>query len=733
LRGIDFSAKVDSIAPTGGKELIIDEEFNMQMTQARRSSRRINATRKKQPIKHGLRDLVLIVFCFAGLYLFISLLTYYPDSDPSWLRSGSVEEVKNKGGIVGALFSDLFFFLFGYFAYLFPIMVGYMGLLIYQGRHHEIFAEPKSLVIPGLGFILTLSAGCGIALVHFRTESILLPTHAGGILGLWIGNGLVAMVDQLGATLILLAVFFTGITLLTGLSWLKLMDTLGDHTLHHWLPVTKKYMRKQFWPWFLVHTKQGLQFANHGSKIMFDKLHQWTLTGYTRWEQRRAEWRQEREYYVEAYLDEEDDYFVKDAPETSPVANLSQSDTGTPKQMDAVNLIRPAASLLPALSLLDPVPNRRPAAPNVKLLSQQITEAFAALQVEAEVNAVQPGPVLTTFEVSTITPINTNHLDEMGSALAKVLNAPKTRVLENQPGVLDIEMPNAKRQTIYLSELLTTPEFQDNLSPLMVALGEEISGQQKVIDLTRIPHILIAGCDAAEKTQAINTFIISLLYKSSPEAVRFLLIDSSSQALSVYADLPHLLMPVITAMAQTLPALQWCVQEMERRYRLMASIGARNIEDYNHTQERQQNQSVEDAESKESLFYIVVIIDELAELMTPELEEQIEPFLTRLTQKARAAGIHIIVATQYPTVNVITGVIKANIPTRLAFQVTKPSESRTILGQIGAETLLGLGDMLYMTAGTGMPIRVHGSFVSDHEVQQIVADLKARATPAYVG
>jgi S-DNA-T family DNA segregation ATPase FtsK/SpoIIIE len=709
----------------------------MQMTQARRSSRRVQSSKKKQPLKHGLRDLVLIFFCFAGLYLFISLLTYYPDSDPSWLRSGSVEEVKNKGGIVGALFADLFFFLFGYFAYLFPVMVGYMGWLIYQGRHHEIFAEPKSLVIPGIGFILTLSAGCGLALVHFRTESILLPTHAGGILGLWIGNGLVAIVDQLGATLILLAVFFTGVTLLTGLSWLKLMDTLGDHTLHSWLPVVKKYMSKQFWPWFLEHAKQWLQIVNHWLKIVFQKLHQWILAVYTRWQLRRAQWRKEREeYYVEAYLDEEedDDYFIKDDHETAPPQSQASSKAmPEPKKMlSQVSIMQPELPLLPALSLLDPVPNRSTTAPNVKILSQQMTEAFAALQVEAEVNAVQPGPVLTRFEVSTITPINTNHLDELSEALAKVLNAPKVRVLENQPGVLGIEMPNSKRQTIYLSELLKTPEFQDNLSSLMVALGIDVHSQQVIIDLTRIPHILMAGCWNEEKTQAINTLIVSLLYKSTPEAVRFLLIDSTTQELSVYAELPHLLMPVISSMAQTPPALQWCVQEMNRRYRLMAAKGARNIEDYNHAQQLQQNQQVENAESNTSLFYIVVIINELAEIMETGMETQVEPSLTRLTQKARAAGIHIILATQHPTVNVITGLIKANIPTRLAFQVTKTSESRTILGQTGAETLLGQGDMLYMTAGTGMPVRVHGSFVSDFEVQKVVADLKARATPDYI-
>ena len=713
-----------------------------QARRINRGNRRVKANKNKRLIGHGLREIVLIFFGFVALYLFVSLLTYY-GGDPGWSHSGPVEEIRNKGGVAGALFADTFLYLFGFFAYLFPIMVGYMGWLIYQGRHHDILAEPKNLIVPGIGFVLTLSAGCGLAIVHFMAESALLPTHAGGILGLWIGNGLVSIVDRLGATLILLALFFTGVTLLTGLSWLKLMDTLGYHTLLR-LPVIKKYMGQQFLPWFLDLLKRGLQVIKNILKFLFNKLRQWTSQAFTRFQKRRAEWREERER--EQYDIDDDDYYYDDDFEDkervknkqpivdviSPKSQPTLSDTTPITQTPLPQIIIKTQALLPALSLLEPVsiPSN---SPDIQILSQQMKDAFATLQVEVDINTVRLGPVLNGFEVNPITPINTNHLDKLGDELADVLKVENVRVVENQPGVLSVEIPSSQRQTIYLSELLNSPEYQDNISPLAVALGCDVSGQPVVVDLTRVPHILIAGNDAEEKNMAIDTLILSLLFKSAPEKMRLLLIDNNEREFSVYADLPHLLVPIITDIEQISPALQWCIQEMERRYRLMASMEVRNIEDYNQAQLLQTNENVsEDTESNTALFYVVVIINEIAQLMTTTLETQIDKSITRLAQKARAAGIHIILATHYPTVNVITGLIKTNIPTRMAFRVTNKSESRTILGQIGAETLFGQGDMLYMTAGTGMPVRVHSSYASDTEVQNVIADLKARAVPSYI-
>ncbi|EDN68585.1 truncated cell division protein FtsK [Beggiatoa sp. PS] len=411
----------------------------MAMTQARRSNRRLH-TAKNKPIKHGLREIVLIFFCFVGLYLFVSLLTY-SGGDPGIWHSSPVEEVSNKGGVAGSLFADLFIYLFGYFSYLFPFMVGYTGWLIYQGRHHDILAEPKSLVVPGIGFVLTLSAGCGLAIVHFSAESILLPTHAGGLLGQWIGHGLVSIVSPLGATLILLAIFFTGVTLLTGLSWLKLMDTLGYHTLLRW-PFVKQFMKQQFLPWFFANSKQGLKLSQRVSTKALSKSKSWTKTAYTRWQTRRAEWReaQREQYYIDTALDEEDDdYYIRDEPydkKTNPFQSQLKKgrmpETRVPLQPDTESL-----PLLPALDLLEPGP--QVSSPNQRRLSQRMIDAFASLQVEVEINAIQPGPVLTRFDVTPITPINTNHLEELSEALATALKVEHVQIVEIQPDVLDIE------------------------------------------------------------------------------------------------------------------------------------------------------------------------------------------------------------------------------------------------------------------------------------------------------
>jgi S-DNA-T family DNA segregation ATPase FtsK/SpoIIIE len=623
-------------------------------------------------------------------------------------------------------------------------MVGYSGWLIYQGRHHDILAEPRSLITPSIGFILTLSAGCGLAIVHFMAESALLPTHAGGILGLWIGNGLVAIVDRLGATLILLALFFTGMTLLTGLSWLRLMDKLGYHTLL-WLPVLERFFSQQFLPWLLEYSQQGLRVIKQVLGILLIKLITWSKLAYTRWQVRRNEWRKERERYTDyddSDYEAEEDYFLNEKQQYTESTGASPSikpktespPLPEPEEIAATAFkIEPSTPpLLPTLDCLDPVPTQIPPT-NFKNLSSRMEEAFATLQIEAIVNTVHPGPVLIGFEVQTITPINTNHLTELGEALAKVLPVATIRAVETQPGILSVEMPSPKRQTIYLSELLNSPEYQNHLSPLSIALGQDMNGQAVIVDLTRIPHILMAGSDSAEKDLALHTLILSLLFKSPPSKVRLILVNNSAQVFSTYMDLPHLLTPIIADMQRTTQALHWCVQEMERRYRLMATLNVRNIDDYNQALLNPVTLArLPEPDTQKPLFYVVVMISEIDELMKNSGGAQAEEAITRLTQKARAAGIHLILATQYPSVNVITGLLKANIPTRMAFRVTNKSESRTILGQMGAENLLGQGDMLYITAGTGMPVRVHSSFISATEINRVVSNLKSQATPNYI-
>ncbi|MDM8567557.1 DNA translocase FtsK 4TM domain-containing protein [Candidatus Halobeggiatoa sp. HSG11] len=691
----------------------------MQKSQARRNIRK-KITKENKPIKYSLQEIVLISFYFLGLYLFISLFTYY-GGDPGWGHSGTEEEIQNIGGMFGAIFADVFLNLFGYFAYLFPIMVGYMGWLLYKGRHHEIFSEPKNLLMPSFGFLITLMAGCGLAIVHFTSEHTLLPTHAGGVLGQWVGNNLVAIVNPLGATLILLALFFAGVTLLTGLSWMRLADVVGYYTLI-WLPVIKKQLSTQFLPWLSTNTKKTLRTTKHLSQVAGTNTKKWSKNAYGNWQKRRIEWREERKRYAEEYDDEYDEY------EDEEYYDDEKKAVKPPPQPIVHKPATP--SLLPSLKLLDATSNViNP--PTIKSLSQRMVDAFASVGIEAEVISVQPGPVLTIYEVNSLTSINTDHLDDLDLALAEVLKISKVKTIESQGETLHIEVPNWKRQPINLNELLVSTEYQTNLSPLAIALGKDIGGQPVIIDLTRIPHILIAGSDNLEKKTAINVFILSLLYKSAPEATRLLLIDNDDNDLAIYNDLPHLLTPIISDVQQVPNILLWCEQEMENRYKLMSSMGVRGIEDYNQAL-LLQNGADEQNESSENLYHIVIIINELSELMINDIEAQVEQSITNLTRKARAAGIYIVLATQYPTVNVITGLVKTNVPTRMAFKVTNKSESRTILGQIGAEDLLGQGDMLYMTAGTGMPVRVHGSTVSKSEVENVVTDLNSRATPKYV-
>jgi len=699
------------------------------MKQARRN-RKIN-TPDNLLIKHSLREIVLISFCFIGLYLFASLATYTP-LDPGWWRTGSVEEINNKGGLAGAMFSDFFFFLFGYFAYLFPVMIAHLGLVIYRGHHRAILAEPKNLITPTVGFVLTLSAGCGLAIVHFAAESTILPSHAGGILGIMVGKSLQGIFSQLGATLLLLALFFTGVTLLTGLSWLKLMDVLGFYTLR-WLPIVEKYLEKHTFPWLIEHIKQLLKFIVNILTGLFNGIKNAIIA-----------WRERRKVdYEDDFDEEEHDYFDEGEKELiSPAPNekeavvlkektpkISASQEGEIEPIEEEKVVEKVFEL-PALSLLNPVLNKR-APEDTDKLSEWMLEGLHSLQIQAEIKAVNAGPRLTSFDIQTVTHINVNHLDELSEALMQVLKVEHLNTVEIVPGILGIETSNPERQTVFLRELLSTPEYQDNDSKLTIALGKDVTGNPVIGNLTRIPHILMAGSNVAEKNMAINILLLSLLYKSTPSDLRLLLVNSSSAELSIYANLPHLLTPIVDDMVEVPNMLQWCVHEMERRYRIMGEMGVHSIEEYNENLQNPTRHSFFDISDAEPMFYIVIVIHEIEEL-TGETNEQSEKFIVNLVQKSRASGIYLILATQHPTIHVITGLLKTNIPTRLAFQVNNKSESRAILGQVGAENLLGEGDMLYMTAGTTTPVRVHSSFVTKHEVEKVVADLKTRDKPDYI-
>ncbi len=440
---------------------------------------------------------------------------------------------------------------------------------------------------------------------------------------------------------------------------------------------------------------------------------------------------------------------------TAPVADDSAASAAAPATAAAQNAVPPAAALaaspgethLPALSLLDTPRARQHGAPPAALdaVAKNVRSKLAEFGIEVEVVAIHPGPVVTRYELQPAPGLKVSRITSLAKDLARSLSTISVRIEEVIPGktTIGLEIPNKQRELVMLSELLASAVYSNSRSPLTLVLGKGIAGQPLVADLAAMPHLLVAGTTGSGKSVAINAMILSLLYKASPEAVRMLMIDPKMLELSAYDGIAHLLAPVVTNMNQAANALRWCVAEMERRYQLMSTLGVRNIAGYNAkvsmaTQsgaplymppELHSGNAAE--EVLEKLPFIVVVIDEFADMMMTT-GKKVEELIVRLAQKARAAGIHLLLATQRPSVNVITGLIKANIPSRVAFQVSSRVDSRTILDQGGAESLLGHGDMLFLGPGTSAVKRVHGAFVADHEVHKVVDNLKQDSAPAYL-
>ncbi len=670
------------------------------------------ANDKRSPIAShmikGLKEGALIVFGAVALYLSASLITYSP-SDPAWSHSETAASIANAGGVAGAWFSDVFLYLFGYLAYLFPIMVGYSGWLLFAGRDSEEPFDGRTLALRALGFVLTLGAGAGLATLHFANVSQL-PLNAGGILGDVVGNGLVSVFNFLGGTLLLMALFLAGVTLFTSLSWIKLMDSTGRFTLG-------------IFAWI------GYQFSRVREAL----------------ENRRI--RQEREETVKEATTKK---AKKKKPKIEPVVSMIEESDRAEKERQ-VPLFEPEDSeYLPSLSLLDvaEAPKNQMAHAALEAISRQVELKLADFGIEVEVVAVHPGPVVTRFELEPAPGVKVSQISNLAKDLARSLSAISVRVVEVIPGktTVGLEIPNEIREIVRLSEVIKSKQFDKAKSPLTIALGKDISGQPVVADLAKMPHLLVAGTTGSGKSVGLNAMVISLLYNATPDDVRLIMIDPKMLELSVYEGIPHLLAPVVTDMKQAANALRWCVAEMDRRYTLMAHMGVRNLSGYNHKviEAEENGEPIVDPTYKPSdLFeedevrylepfpFLVVVVDELADLMMV-VGKKIEELIARLAQKARAAGIHLILATQRPSVDVLTGLIKANIPTRIAFQVSAKVDSRTILDQGGAEQLLGHGDMLFLPPGTGIPVRIHGAFVSDAEVHRVVKDWRQRGEPDYV-
>lgn len=653
--------------------------------------------------RHG-REFVLILLLPAALYLWLALFSFHP-TDPGWSHAGGERPVRNLGGVIGAYLADFLLYLFGYGAFLIPLLV-LLGLWPWFRGSSSLQSafDPAIRLLGACALMLSL---CALVLLYGPSPAGRLPGQAGGILGELVASAAVEGFGLLGATLFLLAAFLIALSLATGLSWLRVMDAIGAMVL-------------------------SLTAIVRGLFSTFSSLLPKSQPSAPRPEATRRVRSEPRDP-------------VRIEPRLATIEKSERAEREV-----QLPLFAATAEALPPLSLLaDPPPHSGGYSPEaLEALARQVEMKLKDFRIEAKVVGIQPGPVITRFELELAAGVKVSQVSAIDKDLARGLSVVSVRVVEVIPGksVIGLEIPNAKRETVRLSEILRSREYDKSASPLTLALGKDIAGRPYVIDLARLPHLLVAGTTGSGKSVALNAMVLSLLYKATPEEVRLILIDPKMLELSVYEGIPHLLAPVVTDMKQAANALRWCVAEMERRYRLMAALGVRNLAGFNRKVEdaREQGQPILDplftpdpaqpervAEALKPLPYVVVLIDEFADMMMI-VGKKVEELIARLAQKARAAGIHLILATQRPSVDVITGLIKANIPGRIAFQVSSRTDSRVILDQMGAETLLGHGDMLYLPPGTAMPERVHGAFVEDAEVHRVVEFLRQRGAPRYI-
>ena len=651
------------------------------------------------------RESLILLVAPVLLYLLACLASYSAD-DPGWSHSGSVTgEIQNFGGVAGSYFADIALSFFGLAAYALPVLAGLLIWAALRGRADD----EETPITPALrltGIFLFLVSGSGLAWLHHSELGAALPAGAGGLLGELVGGLLLKAFGFLGATLFVLALFLIAVTLATGLSWFKLMDRIGRGVLALGGLFSRKAHEAEEWR------------AARAAKAEREEV-------------RREDTKKRAKREP-----------VKIEPQLPPPEKSERAQREQQIPLFAVSAA-PGDSSLPPLSLLDePKPQPKGYSEEaLETLSRQIEFKLKDFRIEAQVQGVYPGPVITRFEMEPAPGVKGSSISSLDKDIARGLSVKSVRVVDVIPGksVIGLEIPNANRETIYLSEILRSKEYDKVASPLALALGKDIGGRPTVVDLARMPHLLVAGTTGSGKSVALNAMVLSLLYKASARDVRMLMIDPKMLELSVYQGIPHLLAPVVTDMKEAANGLRWCVAEMERRYKLMSAVGVRNLAGF--------NRKVRDAEEAgqplmdplfrpnpelgeaprplEALPYLVVIIDEFADMMMI-VGKKVEELIARLAQKARAAGVHLILATQRPSVDVITGLIKANIPTRIAFQVSSKIDSRTILDQSGAETLLGHGDMLYLPPGTAMPERVHGAFVSDDEVHRVVEHLRSQ-------
>lgn len=676
------------------------------MSQAIRKERRDNM--KVPPlVASRIKEGFLITLVGLAIFLMLSLITYHP-ADQGWSKvDSSGRAIHNLAGFVGAWFADFAMYILGHFSFLVPILVAAIGWGVYRDWAREIVENKFVLGLKFVGLIAFASNGCGLLWVRAGGFLAQPGVGSGGILGNLFGSGVLSSFGEIGGIILMLAGFFAGFTFLTGWSWLRIMDGLGA---------------------ILV---SGSRRFLGGARIVLNHL----LDKLFEMKERKHSSILNSNFPVNST----NRIRLPETKELKIVKEPSISAIGT---SDSVLIDK---DNLPNLDLLNypKISDQLHSEHALSMMSKKVEEKLMDFGIEVKVVSVSPGPVVTRFELQPIAGLKASRITNLTKDLARSLSAVSVRVVEVIPGktCVGLEIPNDSREIVYLREILNSSSFHSVSSSLPIALGKDISGNPVAVDLSKMPHLLVAGTTGSGKSVALNAMILSLLYKSKPADVRFIMIDPKMLELSVYDDIPNLLAPVVTDMKEAANALRWCVAEMERRYKLMSHFGVRNLDGYNKlivdSKKAGKPLMLPDdnqiSELREELYEepkIVLIIDELADLMMV-VGKKVEDLIARLAQKARASGIHLILATQRPSVDVITGLIKANIPTRISFQVSSKVDSRTILDQIGAENLLGHGDMLYLPPGAGLPNRIHGAFVSDEEVHKVVNRLKEIEGPRY--
>lgn len=793
-----------------------------------------------------LREVAGIICLFAALILFLALVSFDVD-DPGWSHTGSDASIQNSVGHFGALFADISFNFLGYMAYLIPIVMAVSGWILFRRRMPAESTYRPFVVVRVIGIALMLISASALADLHFAPVEGALPrgTFGGGILGTAVAWRLVPLLQHLGTTLVLLAIFFSSLTLAFGTSWLQIIETIGATVLRF-----VDGVRNRFRAMSEAHVEHNRMYEAdrarearafaaadndkpasgkaRGSKAVtrqqkatdsamqpvadeHEEKNDTTAIGMgaaLAMARQKAKASQELasraagkaskatkaikpadKYDVLGdSIGEADALLMDDFDQTVRIdVNTAKALENIDKPLDkadgnnlaavAANSVaaQPAAKKkiainpraveqrqaklfldvpdtdLPPLSLLDaPQPQRAGfSEADLEALSRLLEEKLAEFKITVQVVAVHPGPVITRFEMELAPGIKASRVTGLSQDIARSMSLVSVRVVEVIAGqsTIGIEVPNDSREIVQLSEMLQSDRYLEQKSALTLALGKDISGQSVTADLGKMPHLLVAGTTGSGKSVAVNSMLISLLYKATAKDVRLILIDPKMLELNVYDGIPHLLAPVVTDMKEAANALRWCVGEMERRYTIMAELKVRNITGYNKkvNEAIKANTPIVDplyqAElsldpsgpppTLEPMPFIVVVVDEFADMMM-QVGKKAEELIARIAQKARAAGIHLVLATQRPSVDVITGLIKANVPTRIAFQVSSKIDSRTILDQGGAESLLGHGDMLYLPPGTALPVRVHGAFVDDHEVQNVIAHIKETGEPNYI-